>query len=87
MVIGNPNVAGGQTEMDMLSAIYRYLRRSGESRTGFGRKALNDPRFVWDLERGRIPNLRTERRVRAWLAQRETPRGGRREGQHEGAPR
>jgi hypothetical protein len=55
----------------MLSRIYRYLRSSGESRTGFGRKAVGDPRFVWDLERGRIPRLRTERRVTAWLDQRE----------------
>lgn len=57
--------------MEMLSRIYRYLRISGESRSGFGRKALGDPRFVWDLERGRIPYLRTERRVHAWLDERE----------------
>jgi hypothetical protein len=57
--------------MDMLSRIYRYLRTSGESRSGFGRKAVGDPRFVWDLERGRIPYPRTERRVKAWLDQRE----------------
>jgi hypothetical protein len=57
--------------MEMLSRIYRYLKMSGESRSGFGRKAMGDPRFVHDLENGRIPSLRTEQRIRAWLDQQE----------------
>lgn len=33
----------------------------------FGRKALNDPNFVYDLQAGRCPNLRTIERVREFM--------------------
>jgi hypothetical protein len=57
--------------MDLLSRIYRHLKTSGESRTAFGRRTMNDPRFVWDLENGRIPNMRTRRRIAASLDRQE----------------
>jgi hypothetical protein len=33
----------------------------------FGRSALKDPNFVFDLRKGRCPNLRTIQRVRAFM--------------------
>jgi len=33
----------------------------------FGREAMKDPRFVFDLRRGREPRQRTIERVRAFL--------------------
>lgn len=44
-----------------------FLRRSGMSPTRFGRLALRDPRFVYDLRAGRKPRRRTVARVVAWL--------------------
>jgi hypothetical protein len=35
--------------------------------TKFGRDAMGDPRFVFDLRRGREPRERTIRRVRDFL--------------------
>ena len=35
--------------------------------TRFGREAVKDPRFVFDLRRGREPRSGTIRRVRAFL--------------------
>ena len=34
----------------------------------FGRNALKDPNFVFDLRKGRCPNLRTIQRVRGFMA-------------------
>ncbi len=36
----------------------------------FGRKALKDPNFVFDLRKGRCPNLRTIQRVREFMSAR-----------------
>lgn len=35
--------------------------------TRFGREAVSDPRFVFDLRRGREPRPQTIERVRAFL--------------------
>ena len=48
-----------------------YLRRSGVSPTRFGREAVRDPQFVFDLRKGREPGPRVTRRVRAYLEARE----------------
>lgn len=42
--------------------------------TRFGRDVVGDPRFVFDLRDGREPRLRTERRVRAYIATYEQER-------------
>lgn len=39
--------------------------------TRFGREAVRDPRFVFDLRQGREPREPTLRRVRAYLDERE----------------
>ncbi|MBW6529016.1 hypothetical protein KZ813_19430 [Sphingomonas sp. RHCKR7] len=53
--------------MSLLMEIERYLRRTGIAATTFGRRAINDPRLVGDLRRGRVPGERTRRRIEAVL--------------------
>ncbi len=57
--------------MILLRRIERYLRRSGMSATTFGREALRDPRFVFDLRRGRRVGPRIRERIEAYLDQAE----------------
>lgn len=51
-----------------------YLRRTRTAPTSLGRDALNDPRFVFDLRKGRKIGEATAARVNAWLDRRETRR-------------
>ncbi len=53
--------------MHLLWEIEKLLRRSDVAPTRFGRDAVGDPRFVFDLRRGREPRDRTVERVRAYL--------------------
>ena len=53
--------------MDLLPRIERYLRRTKMKPAVFGRAAVRDPRFVFDLRMGREPRIKTMRRVHAWL--------------------
>lgn len=48
-----------------LSDIERFLALTGISPSKFGRMALGDPRFVFDLRNGRCPRDKTARRVGA----------------------
>jgi hypothetical protein len=57
----------GPESMHLLSRIQRYLRRSGQTPSRFGRAVMNDPKFVHDLRRGREPRIETAARVHAWL--------------------
>ena len=57
--------------MHLLRRVERYLRRSGTPATRFGREAVRDPRFVFDLRRGREPRAATLRRVSAYLDNQE----------------
>jgi len=54
--------------MSLLTKIDLYLRRTGMPPTTFGRRAVNDPRFVGDLRLGREPGPRTTARVDAFIA-------------------
>jgi len=45
----------------------KFLRRNDTAPTRFGRDAVGDPRFVFDLRNGRDPRPRTIARVRAYL--------------------
>lgn len=49
--------------MHLLRTIEIFLRSSGVPATRFGRDALNDPRFVFDLRRGREPRPETVARI------------------------
>ena len=60
----------GEKAMHLLSAIERYLRKSGVPPTRFGRDAVGDPQLVSDLRRGREPREATVQRIAAYLAAR-----------------
>jgi hypothetical protein len=53
--------------MELLVEIDRYLKETGMPPTRFGRLAVNDPRLVGDLTRGREPGRRMRSRVRAFM--------------------
>lgn len=53
--------------MQLLREIERHLNRSDMKPTRFGRDAVRDPRFVFDLRRGREPRPATVERVRSFL--------------------
>lgn len=51
----------------LLREVERFLRLKDTPPTKFGREAMGDPRFVFDLRNGRDPRPRTIERVRAYL--------------------
>jgi len=51
----------------LLREVEKFLRRSDIAPTRFGREAVGDPRFVFDLRKGREPRAATVRRVQAFL--------------------
>jgi hypothetical protein len=53
--------------MTLQQRIERYLKRSGTPPSSLGRWALNDPRFVFDLRKGREAGESTTAKVNAWL--------------------
>lgn len=55
--------------MQLLREIEKFLRDSNTPAARFGRDAVRDPRFVFDLRNGREPRARTVERVRAFLDQ------------------
>jgi 2,4-dienoyl-CoA reductase-like NADH-dependent reductase (Old Yellow Enzyme family) len=57
--------------MHLLRRIERYLRETDTPAARFGREAVRDPRFVFDLRLGREPRRQTEQRVRAFLDARQ----------------
>lgn len=54
--------------MHLLREVEKYLSASEISAARFGREVMRDPRFVFDLRKGREPRLGTVNRVRAYLA-------------------
>lgn len=55
--------AGEEFSVHLLRTIEIFLRSSGVPATRFGRDAINDPRFVFDLRRGREPRPETVARI------------------------
>ena len=53
--------------MHLLREVEKFLRQCDVAPTRFGRDAVGDPRFVFDLRNGRDPRPRTIARVRAYL--------------------
>ncbi|WP_326523173.1 hypothetical protein [Sphingomonas sp.] len=47
--------------------VRRYLTRTGMAPTVFGRSAVNDPRLVSDLLRGRQPRASMTARIDAFM--------------------
>lgn len=55
----------------LLQRVERFMRERGMPPTRFGREALHDPCFVFDLRSGREPRTRTTRRVLEYLERQE----------------
>ena len=53
--------------MHLLREVEKFLRDSQISAARFGREVMQDPRFVFDLRKGREPRSRTVTKVRAYL--------------------
>lgn len=53
--------------MHLLRKVENFLRIRDIPPTRFGRDAMGDPRFVFDLRNGREPRPQTVRRVLAFL--------------------
>jgi hypothetical protein len=51
----------------LLREVEKFLRQSDVPPTRFGREAVGDPRFVFDLRNGRDPRPTTVARVLAFL--------------------
>lgn len=56
-----------------LREVEEYLDRSGLGPNSFGRRAMSDPRFVYDLRKGRAVSIATVDKVRKFMA--ENPPG------------
>lgn len=54
--------------MSLLPVVERHLRTHAIPPSRFGRMATGDPRFVFDLRRGREPRAATRDRVLAHIA-------------------
>lgn len=57
--------------MNLLVMIERHLRRRAVPPSRFGREATGDPRFVFDLRRGREPRPHMAARVLGFIAHSE----------------
>lgn len=53
--------------MHLLREVEKFMRRCDVPPTRFGKDALGDPRFVFDLRNGRDPRPRTVARVVRYL--------------------
>jgi hypothetical protein len=62
--------------MTLLMVVERHLRAGAVSPSRFGRQVSGDPRFVFDLRRGREPRPSTAARVLAYIAANEAHLGG-----------
>ena len=57
----------GTNDVHLLRDVEKYLKNSNTPAARFGREAMGDPRFVFDLRRGREPRPQTVERIRAFL--------------------
>lgn len=55
------------SEQIFLDEIEGFLAKTGKSATAFGREALYDPTFVFELRRGRSVSLAIADRVRQYM--------------------
>ncbi|MFG1364684.1 hypothetical protein [Xanthobacter versatilis] len=49
--------------------IEAFISKNGIAPTRFGKEAVGDPKFVFDLRQGREPSWRTAERVKAFMSQ------------------
>lgn len=55
---------------DFLAEVETFLGEFSMDASAFGREALKDPNFVFELRGDRAPNVRTIERVREFMTQR-----------------
>lgn len=55
-------------QQQFTAEIAAFLKAKSMKPTVFGKAAMGDPSFVFELGRGRAPNLRTIDRARAFMA-------------------
>lgn len=60
---------------DFRADIEAFLQRHQMKPAAFGSQALKDPKFVFDLRKGRSPSLKTIDKVRAWMADYDAAHG------------
>ena len=53
---------------EFLGEVAAFVSASGLTKTAFGQKAVNDPKFVFDLEAGRSPSATMIDRIRQFIA-------------------
>lgn len=58
---------------DFVSEVEEFLTRKDMAATTFGWDAFKDPNFVFDLRKGRCPNLEVVERAREFMAQSDSP--------------
>lgn len=61
------------TTQEFTNRIENFLTSSGLTPTRFGREAVNDPNFVFELRKGRRPNLENVNRVLEYIRLNEAP--------------
>lgn len=55
----------------LLAEIDAFRARSGMTASAFGRSAVNDPNFIGDLNKGRMPSLVLIDKVRDFMREQE----------------
>jgi hypothetical protein len=60
---------------DFRAEIEAFLERHDMKPAVFGQQALHDPKFVFDLRKGRSPSIRTIAKERAWMAEQDAEGG------------
>lgn len=58
------------TQDQLIRDVEAHLSTTGMKPTQFGRDALDDPNFVFELRKGRSPSLKVCERVYAFMAKR-----------------
>jgi hypothetical protein len=71
--------------MSLLPVVERHLRAHSVPPSRFGRLVTGDPRFVFDLRRGREPRAATRDRVLAHIARTEAANRQKKEMPHASA--
>lgn len=61
------NILGMITQADFAQAVESCIAATGMTPTTFGKEALGDPTFVFELRRGRSCGLKTVDRVMAFI--------------------
>jgi hypothetical protein len=60
---------------ELLGEVEAFLCHTGMYPTVFGREAIGDPRFVFDLREGRECRRATRQRVREWMQRHRAEKG------------